>query len=301
METVLEVKQLSKNYRKQTVLNNLNIKIELGDIYGLVGRNGAGKTTLLKSIVQMVTPTNGQILLFGKEINQRQLKQLSRVGSIIEEANTYENLTARQNLQYFCKLEGIVDENVVDETLRYVGLHDTEGKKFKHFSMGMKQKLGLAIALLKRPDFLILDEPINGLDPVAIAEFRELLKKLNRDSDTTILISSHILEELYHVATKFGFLKNGQIVKELTKEEFEEQSTEFVKIESPNVYHVAEVLTSNGIQDFKVVEDDIIHLYDLSVSVQEVNELLVREKVHINAIQKEGKNLENYFRDLIGE
>lgn len=299
MDNIIEVRNLTKRYKKQLALDDVSLTIQAGDIYGLIGRNGAGKTTLLKAILQMITLTNGSVQLFGETIDRHHVKQLSRVGSMIETPAAYENLTAEQNLTYFCKLEGIVEPNAVTDALKFVSLVDTGKKKFKHFSLGMKQKLGLAMALLKKPDLLILDEPINGLDPVAIAEFRELLLKLNRENSTTILISSHILDELYHVATRFGFINEGKLVKEITKAAFEEQSSEFIKIVTPMVTQLTQVLNAAGIQNFKVVNDEQVNVYDTDLNVSDLNMALMNQGIVINGIQKEGENLETFFREMV--
>lgn len=299
MENVLAVKNLCKKYGTQNALLNVNMTINKGDIYGLIGRNGAGKTTLLKSIVQLIKPTSGTIHLFGGNTPKENLKQLERTGCVIETPVAYEQLTAYENLTYYCKLRGITDKNVVEETLKFVGLNDTGKKKYKNFSLGMKQRLGLGITLLSKPDFLILDEPINGLDPIAIAEFRDVLIKLNKDLNITILISSHILEELYFVANRFGFIKSGELIKEMTKEEFEEQSKEFIKLQVDNVNIASTVLKAIGINDFKVVENNKINIYQFNLSISEIASHLLSNNVEILGIHKEGQNLEMYFKELL--
>lgn len=301
MENILEIKGLTKKYKHQLALDNVSLTIKEGDIYGLIGRNGAGKTTLLKAILQLITQNAGTIQLFGGPLDRKHVGQLSRAGSIIETPTAYEGLTAKQNLTFYCKLEGIVDEHAVEDALAFVGLEETGKKKFKDFSLGMKQKLGLAIALLKKPDFLILDEPVNGLDPVAIVEFRELLLKLNQEGSTTILISSHILDELYHIATRFGFINKGKLVKEITKEEFVAQSSEFIKVITPAPAKLANVLKQGGIEDFKVIDETRVHIYDTTISVSKLNRILNENDIEVEAIQKEGKNLEEFFRDLVAE
>lgn len=299
MTNILELHDVTKNFGKQRALDHVNLTIQKGDIYGLIGRNGAGKTTILKTIVQMLYPNEGQIMLFGATTGSDYSKQLKRTGSIIETPVANDQLTARQNLVYYCKIKGIVDRNAVDEALEFVGLTNTGKKKFKHFSLGMKQKLGLAIALLNKPDFLILDEPINGLDPIAIADFRQLLVKLNQTQQMTILISSHILEELYQMATRFGIINHGTIVKELTKAEFEEQSREYIQLQVDQPQVAATVLNRLGIQDFKVVDQQTLNIYDLSLDNSELVEMLVNEQVRVSTIVKQHINLERYFKSII--
>lgn len=266
MEDILKLDQVSKKFGHQSVLKDINITIHRGDIYGLIGRNGAGKTTILKTILKLIQPTSGQITLFGVTGGTAYIHQLSRTGSIIESPVAVDQLTAKQNLIYYSKIHGVVDPNAVNETLKFVGLDTTGKKKFKNFSLGMKQKMGLAIALLNKPDFLILDEPINGLDPIAIVEFRELLLKLNQTQQMTILISSHILEELYQLATRFGILNDGMIIKEITKQEFEEQSREFIKLEVDNPDLATNVLRQLGCTKFKVINEHLINVYQLNIT-----------------------------------
>lgn len=299
MENVLEIKAINKKYGEQHALNNISMNIAKGDIYGLVGRNGAGKTTLLKSIVKMIAPTSGEIQLFGSTTKKDYLKQLKRVGNIIETPVAYDQLTAAENLSYYCKLNGVVEKDAVERALKFVDLQDTKKKKYKDFSLGMKQKLGVAIALINKPDFLILDEPINGLDPVAIVEFRELLLKLNREQAITILISSHILDELYHVATRFGFIKDGVLVEEITKAEFDEKSRAFIHLEVDDPRRATKVLETMNITDFKLVSESQINIYQPELPIRKLSKQLIMENVAIDCIYQEGESLENYFKNLV--
>ncbi|MCT4398106.1 ATP-binding cassette domain-containing protein [Pediococcus ethanolidurans] len=301
MEDILKLDQVSKKFGHQSVLKDINITIHRGDIYGLIGRNGAGKTTILKTILKLIQPTSGQITLFGVTGGTAYIHQLSRTGSIIESPVAIDQLSARQNLIYYSKIHGVVDPNAVDETLKFVGLVNTGKKKFKDFSLGMKQKMGLAIALLNKPDFLILDEPINGLDPIAIVEFRELLLKLNQTQQMTILISSHILEELYQLATRFGILNNGMIVKEITKQEFEAQSRRFIKLEVTDTNAATTVLRQMHCTNFKVINDHLIKIYQLDLSNDAIVTNLVSNHVQLVNISREGLNLEQYFKNLLDE
>lgn len=299
MTAILEMHDVTKKFGKQLVLDHVNLTIQRGDIYGLIGRNGAGKTTILKTIVQLLYADSGTIMLFGADTKHGYGKQLKRTGSVIETPVANDQLTARQNLKYYCKIKGIVDQDAIEEALNFVGLTDTGNKKFKQFSLGMRQKLGLAIAMLNKPDFLILDEPINGLDPIAIAEFRRLLIKLNQTQQMTILISSHILEELYQMATRFGIIDRGVILKELTKEEFEAQSREYIRLQVDQPQLAATVLNRMGVQDFKAVDQNTINIYDLSLDNQTLVEMLVAANVGVNTIVKEHINLENYFKSIV--
>lgn len=299
MENILELHDVTKRFGHQLALDHVSLSIHRGDIYGLIGRNGAGKTTILKTIVQLIRQNSGQIVLFGETSGSQYIKQLKRTGSVIETPVANAELTARQNLTYYCKIKGIVDKNAVTEALEFVGLTDTGKKKFKNFSLGMKQKLGLAIALLNKPDFLILDEPINGLDPIAIADFRKLLIKLNQTQQMTILISSHILEELYQMATRFGIINRGVLIKEITKEEFEQQSREYIRLEIDQPDVAATVLNQIGIENFKVVDKNTIHIYDLHHSNSDIVNNMSVAQVKIETIVKEHINLENYFKNIV--
>ncbi|GAX07098.1 ABC transporter ATP-binding protein [Secundilactobacillus pentosiphilus] len=301
MAAILQLQNITKTFGKQRALNHVNLTIQPGDIYGLIGRNGAGKTTILKTIVQLLYPNEGSITLFGATSGKDYTKQLKRTGSVIETPVANNQLTARQNLTYYCKIKGIVDKDAIDDALAFVGLTDTGKKKFKDFSLGMKQKLGLAIALLNKPDFLILDEPINGLDPIAIADFRHLLVKLNQTQGMTILISSHILEELYQMATRFGIIDHGTIIKELTKDEFDAKSREYIKLQVDQPKLAATVLNKMGIDDFKVIDQHTLNIYDLSLDNAALVEMLVAASVSVTTIVREHINLENYFKSIVAE
>jgi ABC-2 type transport system ATP-binding protein len=219
---VLKTENLTKLYGKKAAVDSVSISIEKGDIFGLIGQNGAGKTTFMKMITSLVKPTSGSIELFG-EADETKLKAArARIGSVIETPALFSNLSAVQNLEYFCKQRGITDKNRIPECLETVGLTDTGKKKYKHFSMGMKQRLGLAVAILSRPDFLVLDEPTNGLDPVGIIEMRELITRLSAEG-VTILVSSHLLSELSQIANKYAIIHAGRLIKNITHAQLKEE------------------------------------------------------------------------------
>ncbi|GAB2024585.1 ATP-binding cassette domain-containing protein [Lactovum odontotermitis] len=300
METVLKVNNISKRYGQQFALHNLSLTIQKGDIYGLIGRNGAGKTTLLKLITRLIFASDGSIALFGSESDSEWTKSLSRTGAVIETPVAYDNLTAVQNLEYYCKLRGIPDsKHIIKETLELVDLTDTGKKKFKTFSLGMKQKMGIAIAILSRPDFLILDEPINGLDPIAISEFRKLILRLNHEQKMTIIISSHILSELYQVATHFGIINQGELVKEISKEEFDALSEEYIVLKTGEIEQASQILREKLSYPFKVVSQDQINVFGKNHQIAEINMALAREGIAINEIYYFKQDLETYFTHLI--
>lgn len=220
METILRTNHITKRYGHQAVVNNLSMTIHRGDIYGFIGKNGAGKTTLIRMITGLAKPSDGNILLFG---SPQLLDGRSKIGTVIESPALYPGMTARQNLIAQCKLQGIADLSQADEILQLVGLDDTGRKKAKNFSLGMRQRLAIAIALIGNPEFLILDEPTNGLDPEGIKEIRELIVKLNKERKITVLISSHILGELSKFATRYGIIHHGQLIDEFSEQELWER------------------------------------------------------------------------------
>lgn len=223
MGNIISIRNLNKKYGKKSVLDNLSMNLKKGDIYGLVGKNGAGKTTLIRIILSLANYDSGEIELFGKLDEKEKLCDHKRIGNIIETPSFYSFLTAKQNLEYYKIQRGIVGEKSIDEILEMVGLGDVGNKKFKKFSLGMKQRLGLALALLGEPELLILDEPTNGMDPMGIKEVREVLINLNKKNGVTILVSSHILGELSQLANCYGFLKDGKIIEEISSEELNEK------------------------------------------------------------------------------
>lgn len=301
MENVLAINGLSKRYGQQLVLNNVTLTIKKGEIYGLIGKNGAGKTTLIKVITQLIQANQGNISLFGSQTTQEWTKALGRVGSVIETPVAHNHLSARQNLIYYCKARHIPHaEEVADEVLAYVGLANVGPKKFKSFSLGMKQRFGIALALIGKPDFLILDEPINGLDPLAIKEFRQLIKRLNEEQGITMLISSHILSELYQVGTRFAIIEQGQIISEVSKAEFDAQSQDYIILKTPQIAEASLVLKDTLRLQIKVMEsNEAIHIFGQSELIKDITRILVNENIDIDEIYYKRQNLEHYFTQLV--
>lgn len=225
-----------------------------------------------------------------------------RSGTVIEGPAAYDTLSARQNLEYYCRLRGITNsKDVINETLKLVGLENTGNKKYKNFSLGMKQKLGIAIAILARPDLLILDEPLNGLDPIAITNFRKMIEKLNKQRNMTIIISSHILSELYQVATRYGILDNGELVKEISKEDFDEMSEEYIILNTNQVSEASRVLNENTSYPFKVISENQINIFGKHHQIKEINKLLIIHQIEFEEIHYFKQDLESYFTNLISE
>lgn len=301
-EVVLKTNNLTKQYNKNVVLDNVNITIKKGDIYGLIGRNGAGKTTLMKIITTLASPTSGTFELFNTcSENDELFDNKKRVGSLIEYPAFYPNLSAYDNLKYYTIQRGIVDKNQINKVLELVNLTGTGKKKVKTFSLGMKQRLGIALAILNSPDFVILDEPINGLDPIGINELRDTFKKLS-DNGITLLISSHILSELYLLANEFGFLENGKLIKELSKEELDLECSKCLVIKTDDSKKVSVLLEKElNTNNYKVINNEEIRVYDYTDDSDKVSDVLVNNKIKIKGFYESGISLEEYFKEIIKE
>lgn len=301
-EVVLKTNNLTKQYNKNVVLDNVNITIKKGDIYGLIGRNGAGKTTLMKIITTLASPTSVTFELFNTcSENDELFDNKKRVGSLIEYPAFYPNLSAYDNLKYYTIQRGIVDKNQINKVLELVNLTGTGKKKVKTFSLGMKQRLWIALAILNSPDFVILDEPINGLDPIDISELRNTFKKLS-DNGITLLISSHILSELYLLANEFGFLENGKLIKELSKEELDLECSKCLVIKTDDSKKVSVLLEKElNTNNYKVINNEEIRVYDYTDDSDKVSDVLVNNKIKIKGFYESGISLEEYFKEIIKE
>ncbi|MBR2295507.1 MAG: ATP-binding cassette domain-containing protein [Clostridiales bacterium] len=298
---VMEAKGITKKYRGNAALNNVSLRLQKGKIYGFIGQNGAGKTTLIRMITGLAFPTEGEISLWGKSGERELQEQRKRIGSLIEGPALYGNMTAYQNMEVQRIQRGIPDRSVIDKTLELVGLSDTGKKKVRNFSLGMRQRLGIAAALLNTPEFLILDEPINGLDPAGIKDIRNLVKKLNREYGMTILISSHILEELYNTATDFILIDKGRIIEELSESELNEKCKQHIEIKTPVSEKAIMVLEQKlGTDNFKVMPDGTIRLYDYLDDLETVASSLASEQVLVTGLAITGDTLEDYFLAKIG-
>ncbi len=300
-ETILKTNNLTKKYNDFIALDNVNIEVRKGDIYGLIGRNGAGKTTLMKVITTLTNKTSGEFSLFNHKDND--LKETKRrIGCLIENPAFFPNLTAYENLKYYTIQKGIMNKEQIIESLKLVDLADTKKKKFKNFSLGMKQRLGIAFAILDNPDFIILDEPINGLDPIGISELRDTFKRLNEERDITILISSHILSELYVLATRFCIIENGKVLKEMTKEELDNECSKCIAIKTDDVKKVTVILEKElKTTNYKVINNEEIRLYDYLEQIERVNKVLVQNDINIKNLNETGISLEDYFKSIIKE
>lgn len=299
---IVSTRDLTKTYGQTVALKDADITIRHGDIYGLVGNNGAGKTTLLKILAGIVTPTKGSFTLLsaGSESEYRRARR--RTGAIIETPGFFPKMTVRQNLEYYRIQRGIPGKEVVDKALKEVNLSHAAGKKFDALSLGMKQRLGLALALMGEPEVLILDEPINGLDPTGIIEIRNLLLKLNQEKGVTILISSHILTELENIATKYGFLNKGEVVEQIDAEALKEKCRSYLEVCVTDAAKYAALLEKElGCTNYKILPDNCIHIPDTAKQITDYSALAVKHGIGLLSFSMKEIKLENYYMNLIGE
>ena len=297
MEYALRTKNLSKKFSKKLAIDSVGINIKKGDIYGLIGKNGAGKTTLIRTIVGLAAPTAGEIELFESTDLK---KQRYKIGTVIESPAVYPNFTAKQNLIAQQKLFGKTDINEINQILEIVGLADTGKKKAKNFSLGMKQRLAIAISLIGNPEFLVLDEPINGLDPAGIKDVRDLILKLNKENNITVLISSHILGELAKIATRYGVICNGKLVDEFTPQELQSRVRKCLAINVDNTELSSKIIEENlNTNNYEIKSDKLIYLYDNIDEPSKVNTLLVTNGVIVNSINTIGDDYEPYLIKLM--
>ena len=300
-KVVLKTYNITKKYGEQLAVDNVNMTIKKGDIYGFIGKNGAGKTTLIRLITGLIHKSGGEIELLGANEENELNKARTMVGSLIESPSLYTNMTARENLEVSRLVRNIPGNKCIDEVLELVGLKDVEKKKVKNFSLGMRQRLGIANALMGNPKLLILDEPINGLDPMGIVEIRELLKKINKEKDMTILISSHILSELSELATTYGIISNGKLIEEITAKQLSEKCRQYIDLKVDDTARAVILLERElGISDYEVLEDSNIKVFSNLDNVGEVNSLLSRSGIIVESISVKGENLEEYFMNKVG-
>lgn len=299
MTYVLSTHNLSKQYRGVKVLDSLSIHVEKGAIYGFVGKNGSGKTTLIRIICGLQQPTSGEYTLCGKRHTDKDVAQARRrMGAIVETPSIYLDMTAEENLREQYRVLGRPAFDGVEDLLELVGLSGTGNKKAKNFSLGMRQRLGIAVALAGDPDFLVLDEPVNGLDPQGIIEMRELILKLNREHQITVLISSHFLDELARLATHYGFIDNGTLLKEMSAAELEDACRKRMRLEVSNVGILARVLEERGLE-YAILSDTEADVFG-KWQVTELTLALARENCEIRKITEQDESLESYYINLIG-
>ena len=296
-ENVVEINNLCKTYKDTKAVAHVNMTIKKGDIYGFIGRNGAGKSTTLKMIVGLIFPTSGQIKLFGESRNKFTDR---RIGSLIENPGLYPNLSAYDNMELKAIAMGLKDKEKIIELLNLVKLDFKSKKIVKKFSLGMKQRLAIALALLGNPDLLILDEPINGLDPEGIRQIREVIQYLNENKKMTIIISSHILGELSKVATRYGIIRDGQMIEEISAKELDQKCRDYLLLKVEQVEKAIPLLENDlGIYDYIVHENNEIRIYD-NIESSKINLVLTKHNIKINQIYYQKQDLESYFLEKIG-
>lgn len=299
MEYCLTVNHLNKAYGKFQALKDLTMHVPKGAIYGFVGKNGAGKTTLIRIICGLQNPTGGSYQLYGTDYSQKELSHVRRrMGAVVETPSVYLNMTAEENLKEQYRILGIPDFSGIGELLELVGLTDTGRKKVKNFSLGMRQRMGIAISLAGNPDFLVLDEPVNGLDPQGIVEMRELILKLNREHQITVLISSHILDELSRLATHYGFIDRGHMVKELSAQELEAACRKSIRLTVSSTKGACHVLDRQKLE-YQVISDRELEIYG-KISVTELTLALHEADCSILSLREQEESLENYYINLVG-
>lgn len=300
-EYILQTRNLTKTYKGYNAVNNVSISLEPGKIYGLIGRNGAGKSTLMRLIAGLSYPTNGEIELFGHTDEKEIQLERKRMGCMIEAPSINPSMSAKENMRLHRIIRGIPNEEIEDELLSLLDIANTGKKKVKNFSLGMKQRLGIAITLLNNPEFLILDEPINGLDPLGVVEIRKLLTKLCDERNMTILISSHNLPEMYQLATDYIFINKGEIIETLTLDELDDHCKHYLLLQSTNTSKLVNILERKlNTTNYKVMPDNSVKLFDYIDDRETVGKTLFDNGVVITNLSNEGETLEDYFVSMVG-
>lgn len=298
---VIETRDITKVYGEQTVVNKVNLHVQKGRIYGLLGRNGAGKTTIMKMILGLTAITSGEVDVFGKNIKGNERRIYPRIGAIIETPGFYPNLTGTENLEIFAKLRGTAQPNAVKEALDVVGLPYRDKKLFSKYSLGMKQRLGIANAILHDPELLILDEPTNGLDPIGIAEMRNFILSLSKERGKTILISSHILSEIAMLADDIGIIHGGVLLEESSFAALERKNRKYIQIQVSDPKRATLVLEQQfGLRQYEIEDDACIRLYDTDADIAAINKALMLENIAVISSQMCNDSLEDYFKKVTG-
>ncbi|AKN30246.1 bacitracin ABC transporter ATP-binding protein [Clostridium carboxidivorans P7] len=298
---VIETKNLTKQYGTQKIVADLNIHIKKGRIYGLLGRNGAGKTTTMKMLLNLTQPTSGEVFIFGKDIRKNEKRILPRIGSLIEAPGFYPNLTGTENLRIFAELRGIPKRDSIKNSLKLVGLPYKDKKLFSEYSLGMKQRLSIALAVMHDPELLILDEPINGLDPIGIAEVRTFIRDLCDTRGKTILISSHILSEISLLADDIGIIDHGVLLEEESLQELENKNSKYIHFELSDTSQASRILESVfKSKNFRVVDDHNILLYDTNLPQAAINRSFMQNGLEVSESHLCEDTLEDYFKKVTG-
>ncbi|WDV44629.1 ABC transporter ATP-binding protein [Clostridiaceae bacterium M8S5] len=299
MTYVIKTYNLTKIYNGIEVVSNVNMSVKKGEIYGFLGPNGAGKTTLLKLITNLIKPTNGEIEIFNEKLLKNSYEVFKRIGAIIEYPVFYTNLTGKENLKIHCDYMGFYDKKAIDEVLKIVNLRGIENKPVKNYSLGMKQRLGIARAIITKPELLLLDEPINGLDPEGIKDVRDLLTMLSKQYGMSILVSSHILTEVEQIADTIGIISKGRLIQEIQMNDIKRETTEYVDLQVDNVRKASMILDDKlKLSNFKIIDQNKIRIYDQNISLKEISKALILNNILIQTMIKGTSSLEDYFLSI---
>ncbi len=302
MQYILQTEHLSKTIDGREIVKDINIHVKKGEIYGFLGPNGAGKTTVMKMVTNLWKPTSGSIKLFGEKLSPVSYEVLKRIGSIIEFPCFYEHMSGKENLKLHCEYMGYYMPGSVEDALEMAGLADAAEKPVKKYSLGMKQRLGIARAILCSPEFLILDEPVNGLDPAGMKQTRDLFKKLSTEYGMSIIISSHILSGIGSIADTIGVINKGSLIKEIPIDEVSSMSGTYIWLSVEDVKKAAYILSDKlGLNNFKIMDNNNIRIYDGNITTKEISEKLAINGAGINSIGMESESLEDYFLKITGE
>ncbi len=302
MSYVLQTNHLTKIINGKELVTDVNIHVKKGEIYGFLGPNGAGKTTVMKMITNLWKPTKGTVELFGKTLETTSYEVLKRMGSIIEFPTFYEHMSGKDNLQLHCEYMGYYNKGSIDEVLEMLNLREAANKPVKSYSLGMKQRLGIARAILCKPELVILDEPTNGLDPVGMKQIRDLFKMLCSEYGITFIISSHLLSEIESIADTVGVIDHGKMMKEISMKEIFEKNTSYIELIVTDIKRAAYVLTDKlGLNNFKIVDDSKIRIYEVNVTTQKISKELMLNDIDIISISIHTETLEDYFLKLTAE
>ncbi len=302
MPYILQTSNLTKTIGRKDLVKNVNLHIKKGEIYGFLGPNGAGKTTVMKMITNLWKPTNGNIEIFGETLTHKSYEVLKRMGNIIEFPTFYNHMTGYENLRLHCEYMGYYNHGSIENALDILHLTEASQKPVKNYSLGMKERLAIARAILCKPELLILDEPTNGLDPAGMKQIRDLLKTLCEEYGITIMVSSHILSEIESIADTIGVINHGMMMKEIGMKEMEEMSLTYTELTVVNAKKAAYVLSEKlGLSNFKIIENNMIRIYDQHVSMQELSKVLALNDVEVMALGKQSETLEDYFLKITAE
>ncbi|WP_077326371.1 ATP-binding cassette domain-containing protein [Virgibacillus siamensis] len=300
MDYIIRTTNLTKKVRGKELVSDINIHIKKGEIYGFLGQNGAGKTTILKMLTGITGPSKGEVLLFNKKLTEKTRSVLTRVGSIIEYPVFFEHLTAFDNLELHCEYLGFYDEQEIKQALQLVNLKEIEDKIVKDFSLGMKQRLGIARAIITKPELIILDEPTNGLDPIGIRDVRHLIKILNKEYGMTFVLSSHILGELEQVVDRVGVIHHGNLLNEITMADIRKEQSDFIELVVTDAKRAVYLLEKYlHISNMKIIQDCKIRIYDMTHTQSDISRTLILHNIEIEEIRKHSSTLEDYFYQQI--